>query len=120
MTQLRKELKTATLTDGPCMSNGTAYLMIFNAVKTQNGLVHGKLHADGEHCAIGSYFDINKRTTLPESLIDEVAAVNDSMPKSTPRQRKLAVLRWLRWKLSALGMPGFDYQRAANPKPTPR
>lgn len=93
-------------------SNGTAYLMIYNAVRSQEGLFHGKLDGPrGEHCAIGSYFHVNPRTALAHTLIDEVAAVNDSLPNGTPRQRKLNVLRWLRWKLAMAGMPGF--QKAA-------
>lgn len=86
----------------------TAYLMIYNAVQAQDGLIHGKLDNNvGEHCAIGSYFDVNPKTALDTALIDEVAAVNDSMPKGTLKQRKTMVARWLRWKLTQLGMPGF-------------
>ena len=96
----------------PCMTNGTAYLMIYRAVLAQPGLVHGRLHAHGEHCAIGSYFNINQHTALPATLIDEVAAVNDSVPNMSNRQRRLHVSRWLRWKLTQLGMPGFSQKTA--------
>lgn len=105
MSNLRKELIDGGTS--PCMSNGTAYMMILSAVETQRGLVHGKLHEHGEHCAIGSYFEINNKTCLPSALIDEVAAVNDSVPGKSNHQRKLHVRRWLRWKLAQLGMPGF-------------
>ena len=89
-------------------SGGTAYLMIFNAVQTQDGLIHGKLDGPNcEHCAIGSFFDVNPKAALAYDLIDEVAAVNDSMPDATKKQRKAMVTRWLRWKLTQLGMPGF-------------
>lgn len=108
MSNLRPELVPS---DGktPCMKGGTAYLMILNAVEQQNGLVHGRLHYKGAHCAIGSYFSINK-TTLPWDMIDEVAAVNDSMPLLTPVQRKKRMMQWLKWKLAALGVPGY-YRR---------
>lgn len=85
----------------------TAYLMIYNAVREQDGLIHGRLHDGGWSCAIGSYFDVNPKTALDYHLIDEVAAVNDSMPHATLKQRKEVVSRWLRWKLTQLGMPGF-------------
>lgn len=98
--------------DMPCMSNGTAYLMIYSAVQAQAGLVHGQLHAHGKYCAIGSYFAINSRTSLPPSLIDEVAAVNDSVPHLSDHKRKVYVARWLRWKLHQLGMPGFSAAKA--------
>lgn len=96
------------------MRNGTAYLMILSAVEQQSGLLHGKLETPkGEYCAIGSYFHINKQTSLPDALIDEVAAVNDSMPKLTPAQRRKRMMRWLKWKLAALGMPGYRRQKTA-------
>lgn len=89
------------------MKDGTAYLMILNSIKCQNGLIHGKLHNHGEHCAIGSYFHLHNNTALPESLIDEVAAVNDSLPNASPKIRKREVMRWLKWKLDQLGFPGM-------------
>lgn len=69
--------------------------------------MHGKLDAHGEHCAIGSYFHVNARTALPESLVDEVAAVNDSVPHLSEKKRKWHVARWLKWKLGTLGYPGY-------------
>ena len=91
----------------PCPTNGTAYLMILNAVESRNGLIAGKLEAQGEYCSIGAYFHVDPRTSLPESIIDEVAMVNDSMVSVTPKQRKQKMRQWLRWKLACIGMPGF-------------
>ena len=93
--------------DAPCPDGVTAYLAIYNSVRGEAGLIHGKLHdAAGRHCAIGSFFSaVDGGTALPTSLIDEVAIVNDSCPSSTRKQRKLMVLRWLRWKLTELGFP---------------
>ncbi len=104
---------TPSTRDSYAPTNGTAYLMIYNAVKSKAALIHGTLHAQGESCAIGSFWDVNPKLTLHESLIDEVAAVNDSMPNVSARQRRSVVLRWLRWKLAMCGMPGF--QRATLP-----
>jgi hypothetical protein len=106
MSKLRPEVKG----DGTGMftpTNGTAYLMVYNAVQSKGKLIHGKLHAHGESCAIGSFWDVNPKCALHHAFIDEVAAVNDSLPKATPRQRRLHMLRWLRWKLAQCGMPGF-------------
>lgn len=97
----------------PCPTNGTAYLMILNAVETRDQLIAGRLNERGEHCAIGSYFHVNPHTALEGAMIDEVAMVNDSMPNVTPRQRKVKMARWLRWKLNQLGMPG--YAKAVKP-----
>jgi hypothetical protein len=97
-------------TGGPkdyCPDKGTALLMTLNAVRTQSGLIHGRLRDNGGRCAVGSYFLVNPKCCYPGDLTDEVAAVNDSMPNGTPRQRKQMVMRWLRWKLTQIGMPGF-------------
>ena len=101
--------ETVTAKPGtPSPTNGTAYLVIYNAVKRRAGLIHGKLdNKYGEHCAIGSYFDDHPRSALNFGIIDEVAMVNDSVPTATAKQRRLVVMRWLRWKLAQVGMPGF-------------
>jgi hypothetical protein len=103
--QLRPEVTSG---DGTayCPTGGTAYLMIYNAVQTKDRLISGRLHYHGESCAIGSYWDVNVNCTLPWSIIEEVAAVNDSF-KGSERRRRTHVLRWLRWKLAQAGMPGF-------------
>jgi hypothetical protein len=106
MSKLRPTL-TGAKPDTPCMRNGTAYLMILNAVEQQQGLIHGKLEDKGAYCAIGSYFHVNDRTCLPSALIDEVAAVNDSMPSLTPATRKKRMMQWLKWKLADAGMSGY-------------
>jgi hypothetical protein len=108
---MTSKLRPETKPSGPnsyAPYGGTAYLMVYNAVKSKDRLIHGKLHAYGESCAIGSFWDVNPKVSLPTELIDEVAAVNDSLPNATPRQRRLHVLRWLRWKLAEVGMPGFQ------------
>lgn len=110
MSVLRPTLGKGNPFNKPCMTDGTAYLMILSAVKSQGGLVHGKLTDDhGAYCAIGSYFEINKGTALPQSIVDEVAAVNDSVPHFTAKQRKGYVAKWLRWKLGRIGLgPHID------------
>lgn len=89
-----------------CPTNGTAFLMVYNAVQQKDRLIAGKLHDHGESCSIGAFWDANPKCSLQISFIDEVAAVNDSF-KGTPRQRHTMMSRWLRWKLTQLGMPGF-------------
>jgi len=107
MSKLRPELGNNWKGE-PVMRNGTAYLLIYRAVKDSKGLIHGRLNdGRGEHCAIGHYFNRHYNTALPESLIDEVAAVNDSMPGKTNNGRRLGVLRYLRWKLGMAGIAEF-------------
>ena len=103
MSKLRPECSTRS--NKPAPSNGTAYLMIYTAVQHQDGLIHGKLHGWGRHCAVGSFFEDNPQQALYTDMIDEVAAVNDSVPHYTIRERKAHVARWLKWKLQQLGYP---------------
>lgn len=113
MSKLRPEAKSNPMSTAYTPEGGTAYLMVYNAVKAKTGLVHGKLHAQGESCAIGSFWDVNPKCSLYESFIDDVAAINDSVPHVSMRQRRLVVMRWLRWRLALVGMPGF--QKAVTP-----
>lgn len=116
MSKLRPEAKSG---DGKkyAPTGPTAYLMVYNAVKSKDFLISGRLHAWGASCAIGSFWDVNPNCSLYSDFIDEVAAVNDSVPKATPRQRRTIVLRWLRWKLAQSGMPGFiQYSDCGNRK----
>lgn len=105
MSQLRKTSEADPRKFTP--KGGTAYYMILSAVQSRPGLIHGTLNAHGEYCAVGSYFHVHATKALPNVIIDEVAAVNDSVPHFTERQRKAYVIRWLEWKLNQLGMSGF-------------
>ena len=111
--KLRPETHDST---APALPDNTAYYAIYGAVLAQTGLCHGRLDdGRGAHCAIGSLWATTNKggITLHASLIDEVAAVNDSVPHLSKRQRKAHVLRWLRWKLDAIGMLGIRGKRAA-------
>lgn len=101
----------------PCPTGPTAYLIAYNAVKAQPGLIHGRLHDGcGGHCAIGSVWEADEKIALKSDFIDEVAMVNDSVPPSaSPKTRRRVVLRWLRWKLAQAGMPGFAMRKDAPP-----
>lgn len=104
MSQLRPTLVSQS-SDSFCPRNGTAYFMVYNAVRARDGLLHGKLEDHkGHYCAIGSYFEVNKGKGFPSEMVDEIAAVNDSMPSLTMRARKTRVLKWLRWKMNQFGI----------------
>lgn len=101
MSKLRPECGNST---EPALSNDTALFLIRNAVAKRRSLGYGKLHdKNGRACAIGAFWDDNPKTTLRSSLIDEVAAVNDSVPATaTPHERWKTVMGWLRWKVKVL------------------
>jgi hypothetical protein len=88
----------------PAMSDDTALFLIRQSVLRRKELIFGKLDDEnGAHCAIGAFWADNPYVTLRSSLIDEVAAVNDSVPSTaTPRQRWKVVNSWLRFKVAAL------------------
>ena len=105
MSQLRPECRSTT--SPVTVDDGTAYYCILGAVEEEAGLIHGKLHSRAGHCAVGSYFARQPRAVLCTRLVDEVAAVNDSVPHATEAQRKRFVTRWLRWKLTQMRFPGY-------------
>lgn len=86
------------------MPDATALYLIRDSVARRRSLIYGRLHDNkGGHCAIGAFWQDNPNVTLHSSLIDEVAAVNDSLPPTaTPHQRWKKVNSWLRWKLRVL------------------
>jgi hypothetical protein len=88
----------------PALPDDTALYMIRDSIARRKALIRGRLHdGKGGHCAIGCFWTDNPRTTLRSSLIDEVAAINDSIPASaTPQERWKKVNSWLRWKLRVL------------------
>lgn len=110
MAILRPECKTSS--KPATLSGGGAYYAIHAAVESQDGLIHGQLHDRDQHCAIGSYFKDHPNAALPTDFIDEVAGINDAVPWMTPRARKMFVLRWLKWKLTQIGMPGFRTRKS--------
>jgi hypothetical protein len=89
----------------PAMPNDTALFLIRDSVAKRGGLIHGRLRDNGGRCAIGAFWEDNPRVTLNSSLVDEVAAVNDSLgPKATPKQRWKKVNEWLRWKIRSMAV----------------
>lgn len=81
----------------------TALFLIRDSVFRRRTLIHGRLNGpEGTHCAIGWFWADNPRLALNSDLIDEVAAVNDSVPNATPQQRWKKVSEWLRWKIAVM------------------
>jgi len=80
--------------------------LVRDAVERRRELIYGKLSDDlGGHCAMGAFWEDNPRLVVNGSLVDEVAAVNDSLPRSaTPKERWALVRSWLRWKIRSLAV----------------
>lgn len=102
MSKLRPECGSAA--PGSSLPDDTALFLIRDAVARRRSLIHGRLHDNqGRSCAIGAFWEDNPNTALKSSLIDEVAAVNDSIPKTaTPHERWKKVNEWLRFKIASL------------------
>lgn len=104
-TQLRSECGTAF--GAHAIPYDTALFLIRDSVAKRRTLIYGRLHDQrGGHCAIGAFWEDNPEVALNPNLIDEVAAVNDSVPPSaTPQERWKKVMGWLRWKVKVLAAP---------------
>jgi len=101
MSNLRPECRTY-YGDKTSLPTDTALFLIRDAVARRRSLIHGQLHRGNYHCALGCFWHDNPGTILETDLIDEVAAVNDSMKGATAHQRWKKVNSWLRWKLKVL------------------
>jgi hypothetical protein len=101
MSKLRPECKNTSRLGIP---DDTALFLIRDSITARRKLIYGRLHdGKGEHCAIGAFWADNPNVVLHTSLIDEVAAVNDSVPPTaTPQERWKKVNAWLRFKIKAL------------------
>jgi hypothetical protein len=80
----------------PALSNDTALYLIRDSVARRRSLIFGRLHdGRGGHCAMGCFWQDNPRAVVNASLVEEVAAVNDSLPKTaTPHDRWKKVNGW--------------------------
>lgn len=84
--------------------NDTALFLIRDSVAKRRSLIHGMLEdGKGHYCALGAFWQDYPGTSINVSIVDEVAAVNDSVPiTATPRERWKKVNEWLRFKISAM------------------
>lgn len=89
--------------DVSCLSDAAAIDLILSAVAKREGLIHGHLTGSrGQHCAMGAFWADNPGKGVRTSLVDEVAAVNDSLPKNASRrERRKLILGWLRQRKRA-------------------
>lgn len=101
MSQLRPECGNSSK---PAIDNATALYLIRDSVAKRRSLIYGRLRDGmGGTCAMGAFWEDNPKAVVNASITDEVAAVNDSIPRSaTPHERWKKVNGWLRWKLKVL------------------
>lgn len=101
MSRLRPECSS---TNKPSLPDDTALYLIRDAVAKRRTLIYGRLHdGEGGHCAMGAFWTDNPRAVVNTEVVDEVAAVNDSIPPTaTAQERWKKVNSWLRWKLRIL------------------
>lgn len=90
--------------DGVALPEDTALYLLRDSVARRRGLIHGRLRdGRGHTCAMGAFWDDNPKLTVSWKLLDEVAAVNDSVPPTaSPQERWKKVNSWLRFKIKAL------------------
>lgn len=105
MSKLRPECGTAK-DPSRTIYGHVAYLRIFNALSRRRGLIFGKLDGPaGEHCALGQFWEDAPGTPLPVDIVDEIAAVNDSVkPGVSKFKRWQRVREYLRIRLATCGV----------------
>jgi hypothetical protein len=90
VSKYRPECKQAS-PDAISLPDDTALFLIRNSVARRRSLIFGRLHdGAGNHCAMGAFWADNPKTAVNAALIDEVAAVNDSIPQDSDTASALA------------------------------
>lgn len=102
MSKLRPETVHSPM--ARALPDATALFLIRDSVAKRRALIYGRLDDGiGNHCALGAFWHDNPKAVLNDSLVEEVAAVNDSvLPSATPHQRWKKVNEWLRFKIATL------------------
>ena len=101
-----KRLRRTWPSSESAIPDATALYMICDAVARRKELIYGRLYDNGQVCALGAFWRDNPSVTLNNTLIEEVAGYNDSIPPTaSPKVRHKKVLRWLRWRLRTLANP---------------
>lgn len=102
MSKLRPECGTAEVNNS--VPYDTMMFLLRDSLSKRKQLIHGKLDdGSGNHCAMGAFWEDNPRITVPSEIVDEVAAVNDSLGAgATMQERWKKVNSWLRFKIAAL------------------
>lgn len=100
MSTLRPECVTSYY--GRALSRAAVLGFLLESVSRRRSLAHGALHVGDKHCAMGCFWADYPNSIVESSVIDEVAAVNDLMPRSTPKNRWKRVMKWLRGEVAAL------------------
>lgn len=73
------------------------------AVKRRKGLIHGALIENSRVCALGALAVLcGGEVTVQGDLPQELRALNDSVPKATPAQRRQKVIKWLEARIRKL------------------
>lgn len=100
MSKLRPECQSTSEAKIP---DETVLFLVKQAIGQREGLIHGRLDdPNGGHCAMGCFWEDHPKAAVSMNLIDEIAAVNDSMPKASPKMRWKMVNSWLRMKLAKI------------------
>jgi hypothetical protein len=104
MTALRQEIGVNEY--APVTSDAVFLAKTLEAVKSCSGLIHGQLENGGGVCAIGALavalqWEGSEICVEPE-ILERLQAINDSMPKASPAERRLAVIAWIEKKLEML------------------
>lgn len=82
----------------------SALRRILESVNRRRTLIRGKLDGeDGKHCAMGCFWADHSRIAVRNTIVDQVAAVNDLLSdRARPKTRWKRVTKWLRDRIEFL------------------
>ena len=101
MSTLRSELYSGTTTP---IADDVFFQKLHASLKTRRGLIKGQIDKGKKsHCAMGCFWDDVPDAAVKNTLIDEVAAVNDSVPDSLGTRVRMQIVRnWVKNRALAL------------------
>lgn len=94
MSHLRQECTTTEYR--PALPDDHVLDLVLASVSRRRTLAHGHLNVGAKHCALGWFWKDHPKAVVNTSLVDEIAAFNDSFPRATPQRRWQRVVAWLR------------------------
>lgn len=84
------------------MPDNKVLRLMYKALLRRKTLIHGKLDIGNRSCAVGTFWKDNPDVAINTDFLDEIAAVNDAVPKATQQERWTTVVAWVEWKLNTL------------------
>lgn len=94
--------ETSSAIGETAMPDNQVFKRLLMALRRRKTLIHGHLDQGNRSCAMGAFWKDNNGIPISTELLDEIASVNDSVPRATQQERWATVVAWVEWKVNTL------------------